>query len=195
MITAVLCIVLGMGMPTLAVYVLLAVLIAPALVEVGVSALAAHMFILYFGMMSLVTPPVAVAAFFAAGLAGAPPMATGWTAMRFAWTAFVVPFLFIFSPSLLLQDSDPLHLAITLSTAIGGVWLISAAMIGYFAQRMTFLARWGFGLAGALLLLPKDLLAWGLWTDIVGLAAALLLIGMEFATARRHAAAAHGPAE
>ncbi len=97
---------LGMGMPTLGVYVLLAVLIAPALVEVGVTPLAAHMFILYLGMMSFVTPPVAIAAFFAANLAKADPMKTGWAAMRFSWTAYIVPFLFVFSPTLL--DAEPL---------------------------------------------------------------------------------------
>jgi TRAP-type uncharacterized transport system fused permease subunit len=105
---AVLCIILGMGMPTLAVYVLLAAIIAPSLVEVGIPALAAHMFILYLGMMSFLTPPVAIGAFFAASLAKAPPMVTAWTSMRFGWTAYVVPFMFVFAPALLLQNPDVL---------------------------------------------------------------------------------------
>jgi TRAP-type uncharacterized transport system fused permease subunit len=111
-IAALLCIVLGMGMPTIGVYVLLAVLIAPALVELGFDPLAAHMFILYLGMMSMITPPVAIGAFFAASLAGAEPMRTGFTAMRFGWTAYIVPFLFIFSPALLLQGDNALEMAL-----------------------------------------------------------------------------------
>ena len=116
-IAGLMCIVLGMGMPTIGVYVLLAVLIAPSLVEVGFTPLASHMFILYLGMMSMVTPPVAIAAFFAASLAGAEPMRTGFTAMRFGWTAYIVPFLFIFSPSLLLQDPSVVNTAIAIITA------------------------------------------------------------------------------
>ena len=121
-LTGLVCIVLGMGMPTIAVYVLLAAVVAPSLVEVGIPPLAAHMFILYLGMMSFLTPPVAIAAFFAANLAKAPPMATGWTAMRFGWTAYVVPFLFVFAPALLLQNDDVWVTAITIATAALGIW-------------------------------------------------------------------------
>ena len=83
--TAVISLILGMGLPTIGVYIMLAILVAPALVKVGVPPLAAHLFILYFGMMSLITPPVAPAAYVAAAIAQAPSMATGWTAMRFGW--------------------------------------------------------------------------------------------------------------
>ncbi len=121
------CIVLGMGMPTLGVYVLLAVPFVPAFVEVGVSPMAAHMFILYLGMMSFVTPPVAIAAFFAANLAGADPMRTGWISMRFSWTAYIVPFLFVFSPSLLLQGGSWAETSISIATTIVGVWFVSRA--------------------------------------------------------------------
>ena len=93
-------IVLGLGLPTLAVYVMLAILVAPALVKVGVPAMAAHLFILYFGIMSLITPPIATAAFVAATIAKTDPMAAGWTAMRFGWASYIVPFLFVYSPAL-----------------------------------------------------------------------------------------------
>lgn len=177
-IAAILCIILGMGLPTVGVYILLAVLIAPSLVEVGVSGIAAHMFIFYLGMMSLITPPVAVAAFFAASIANAEPMRTGFTAMRFGWTAYVVPFLFVFSPSLLL-DGSIWNLPLVVATAIGGVWMISAGMAGYFVQTMGPLSRALFIVAGALLLIPQEAFAWALWTDLAGITIGGLLILQE----------------
>ena len=104
-LAAVVSIILGMGLPTIGVYVMLAILVAPALVKVGVPPLAAHLFILYFGMMSLITPPVAPAAYVAAAIAGSPSMATGWTAMRFGWSSYIVPFLFVYSPAILMKGS------------------------------------------------------------------------------------------
>ena len=189
-IAAVMCIILGMGMPTLGVYVLLAVIVAPSLVEVGIAPLAAHMFILYFGMMSLITPPVAVAAFFAASIAGAPAMATGWTSMRFGWTAYVVPFLFVFSPSLLLQGTNPLDLVLAVTTAVGGVWLISAAMIGYFARPMNIAVRAIFMAAGILMLIPHELAPWAIWTDLVGFLLGLAVASWDIGIARRARAVA-----
>ncbi|MEN8197543.1 MAG: TRAP transporter fused permease subunit, partial [Pseudomonadota bacterium] len=184
LISGVLCIVLGMGMPTAGVYLLLAVLIAPALVEVGINPLAAHMFILYLGMMSLITPPVAVAAFFAASLAGSPPMKTGWTCMQFGWTAYVVPFLFVFSPSLLLQG-EPIDLVIDVSTAVAGVWLVSAAIVGYFARRIGAAARLCFGVAGALLLIPRGIADWIMWVNLAGLVLGAAIVGLEMVRTRR----------
>ncbi len=179
------CIILGMGMPTLAVYVLLAVIVAPSLVEVGIQPLAAHMFILYMGMMSFITPPVAIGAFFAANLAGAPPMATGWTAMRFGWTAYVVPFMFVFAPSLLLQSSDITVTIITIVTAIAGVWLISAGMIGYLFRPTGVLLRGGIFICGILLMIPGEIGLWAEWTDAIGTAVGGLLVMREFSASRR----------
>ena len=102
LLSAIVCIILGMGLPTVGVYVLLAALVAPSLIEAGVQPIAAHMYVLYFGMMSMITPPIAIAAFAAASLAGADAMRTGFAACRFGWTAFIVPVLFVFSPSLLM---------------------------------------------------------------------------------------------
>jgi TRAP transporter 4TM/12TM fusion protein len=184
LISALLCIVLGMGMPTLGVYVLLAVLIAPSLVEVGISPLAAHMFILYLGMMSMITPPIAIAAFFAASLANSEPMRTGFTAMRFGWTAYIVPFLFVFSPSLLLQGDSLAVTAIVVATALAGVWFVSAGMIGYGLRRMGNLSRFGFVLAGLALLVPREMGAWALWTELFGFVLALALLAREIAAVR-----------
>ena len=102
-LAAIVCIVLGMGMPTLGVYILLATLVAPAIIELGVPDLSAHLFVMYFGMMSMITPPVAIAAFAAATLAGAPMMKTGWQAVKYGWSAYLIPFVFIMSPALIMQ--------------------------------------------------------------------------------------------
>jgi len=187
-IAAVLCIVLGMGMPTLGVYVLLAVLIVPALVEVGVSPMAAHMFILYLGMMSFVTPPVAIAAFFAANLAKADPMKTGWVAMRFSWTAYIVPFLFVFSPSLLLQSGSWLDTALSITTAAIGVWFVSAGMIGFGLRRMSGLIQLASIVCGSLLLIPVEMAWWAAGANVAGGAIAAAVLLAEFA-GRRNARA------
>jgi TRAP transporter 4TM/12TM fusion protein len=188
-IAAMLCIVLGMGMPTIGVYVLLAVLIAPALIELGFSPLASHMFILYLGMMSMITPPVAIGAFFAASLAGAEPMRTGFTAMRFGWTAYIVPFLFIFSPALLLQGDDLVATIVAVATAIAGVWLVSIGMTGYLFRAISVPLRFGFIVAGIALLLPDQISAYAAGSDILGAIGGALLIGYEVILRRRHPAA------
>jgi TRAP transporter 4TM/12TM fusion protein len=189
-IAAMLCIVLGMGMPTIGVYVLLAVLIAPALIELGFSPLASHMFILYLGMMSMITPPVAIGAFFAASLAGAEPMRTGFTAMRFGWTAYIVPFLFIFSPALLLQGDDLVATMIAVATAIAGVWLVSIGMTGYLFRAIPVALRFGFIVAGVGLLLPDQISAYTAGSDILGAIGGALLIGYEVMLRRRQPVAA-----
>jgi TRAP transporter 4TM/12TM fusion protein len=182
---AFLCILLGMGMPTIAVYIILAALIAPSLVELGILPIAAHMFVMYLGMMSFLTPPVAIAAYFAASMADAPPMATGWTCMRFGWTAYVVPFLFVFSPSLLLQGNDAMLLVVDVTTAIGGVWLVSAAMIGYLFNPLSWAMRALVMLSGILLLIPQELTEGAGWTDVVGAVLAVILIAIDYAAKRK----------
>ncbi|MDP4593216.1 MAG: TRAP transporter large permease subunit, partial [Beijerinckiaceae bacterium] len=177
---AILCIILGMGMPTLGVYVLLAVLIAPSLEKVGIPQMAAHMFILYMGLMSMVTPPVAVAAFFAATLAGAEPMKTGFEAVRFSWAAYIVPFLFVFSPTLLLQSSSISATVFAIGTAIIGVWIVSAGMVGYLFGNIAALERLLLIAAGFALLIPHEIATWALWTDVVGACAAILLVGRRY---------------
>ena len=176
-----LCIVLGMGMPTLGVYVLLAVLFAPAFVEVGIAPIAAHMFILYLGMMSFVTPPVAIAAFFAANVAGADPMRTSWVAMRFSWTAYIVPFLFVFSPSLLLQGDSWLVTVTSVGTAVIGVWFVSSGMIGYGLGRTGTWTRAASVVAGGLLLLPVEIVYWAVYANLMGgvLAAMVITVGLR----------------
>ena len=189
LLAAVMCIILGMGMPTVSVYILLAVLIAPALAEVGVNKLSAHMFIFYFGMMSFITPPVAIAAFFAANLAKSDPMRTGFAAMRFGWTAYIVPFLFVFSPVLLLQEVEPVNLAIALATAVAGVWLVCTGAIGYLVRPLAPPMRVALAAAGFLLMVPRDVGPWAIWSDLVGLVLGLALVTWEWVRSRRAQAA------
>ncbi len=176
-------IILGMGMPTVGVYILLATLIAPALVKMGIDPMAAHMFIMYYGCLSMITPPVAIGAFAAANLAGADPMRTGFTAMAFGWTVFVLPFLFVFS-STLLMAGDPWLIAIDFVTAVGGVWLISAAVIGYSVRSLGLAGRVIYGMAGLLLILPAGAFEEARWLNIAGAALSLALLVFEKAKTR-----------
>jgi TRAP transporter 4TM/12TM fusion protein len=184
-LAAVVSIILGMGLPTIGVYVMLAVLVAPALVKVGVPPLAAHLFILYFGMMSLITPPVAPAAYVAAAIAQAPSMATGWTAMRFGWSSYIVPFLFVYSPAILMQGGIADIVTVTL-TSIFGIWLVCAAMTGYFTRVLGWRMRLAFALAGIMLLSPHQASALALWINILGATAGIALIAYELKARRSY---------
>ena len=184
-LAAVVSIILGMGLPTIGVYVMLAVLVAPALVKVGVPPLAAHLFILYFGMMSLITPPVAPAAYVAAAIAQAPSMATGWTAMRFGWSSYIVPFLFVYSPAILMQGSIVDVFAVTI-TSIFGIWLICAAMAGFLTRVLPPGVRLAFAAAGIMLLSPHQASELMLWINIAGALAGIALIAYELRARRAY---------
>lgn len=154
LIAAFICIVLGMGMPTSGVYVLLAALVAPALIEAGIQAIPAHLFILYFGMMSMITPPIALAAFAAATVSGAEPMPTGLAAVKIGWSAFILPFLFVASPSLL--GLDGIWPAIRdVSLALIGIYLMSGAIVGHLIRPLGPSMRLAALLIG-LVALPVD---------------------------------------
>jgi TRAP transporter 4TM/12TM fusion protein len=153
LIIAVSNIILGMGMPTVAVYVLLAVLMAPTLIQLGVGVLAAHLFILYYGILSMITPPVCFAAYAGAALAGADSMRTGYTAMRFGILAYIVPFLFLFSPALLLMGSF-VNIVVSVVTAVAGCSLLGVALAGYLFRKLSIPMRLLTGLAGIGLLIP-----------------------------------------
>ena len=175
MLTGGVSIVLGMGMPTVGVYILLATLVAPALVQVGIDPLAAHMFIFYYGMLSMITPPVAIGAFAAASIARSDPMRTGFGAMRFGWSAFVIPFLFVFSPSLLMRGGA-VETAIDVGTALAAVWLIAAGLTGYSLRRIGPAARAAYVLAGACLLVPAAMLGASHLGTLAGAALAAVLL-------------------
>ncbi|HSG54703.1 MAG TPA: TRAP transporter large permease subunit, partial [Paracoccaceae bacterium] len=183
-LSALVCIVLGMGLPTLGVYVLLAALVAPALIKVGIDPMAAHLYVLYFGMMSMITPPIALAAFAAAGIAQASSLKTGVAAMKFGWSAYVIPVLFAFSPTLILIGA-PLEIALAVTTAVLGVWLISAALAGYFASELSPKMRGLFAVLGLLSLVPAGAFAGAQLTDVLGGLGGLAVMGYELLRARR----------
>jgi len=192
LIAAVVCIVLGMGMPTLAIYVLLSALIAPALVESGMEAIPAHLFILYFGMMSMITPPIALAAFAASTLTKADPMATGFAAMKFGWTAYFVPFLFVYSPTLILLG-DPGDIVINVTTAIIGTYYASLGVVGYLVRPMNPLFRLLMIAAGLAAMLPYEIFAEAGLLNAAGVAIGALVIAFEVVLGRRARAGAETP--
>lgn len=151
--TAIAAIVLGMGMPTVGVYLILAILVAPALVDLGVTPLAAHMFIFYFGILSTITPPVAISAFAAAGLSGASPTATGFSAFKLALAGFIIPFLFVYSPTLLFSDDAGVDIPRIL-VAFLAVGALTAAVIGTLLTKMAVWERVATAIAASLLILP-----------------------------------------
>ena len=163
-LTAVGSIVLGMGLPTTAAYVVLAALGAPALVELGVPLLAAHLFIFYFGCISNVTPPVSLAAFAAAGIADAPPLRTAMSAAVLAGAGFLVPFMFIYGPPLLLDGSVP-EIAMVVVTAVLGVTALASATMGFGRRDLVPWERLVLGVGALLLVFP------GAVTDGAGLVA------------------------
>jgi TRAP transporter 4TM/12TM fusion protein len=177
-ISAAACIVLGMGMPTTGVYILLATLIAPALIQMGVTPMAAHLFILYFGCLSMITSPVAIGAFAAASIARADPLATGFEAVRFGWAVFIIPFLFVLSPSLLLQGPVWL-IAVDISMAVAGVALGAAGVIGYGLRRLGPVARGVHILAAPCLMTPLQGIGWGRMVNIVGATLAITIAAWE----------------
>ena len=177
-LSAAVCVILGMGLPTVGVYVLLATLVSPALVKVGVEPKAAHLFVMYFGMMSMITPPVAIASYAAAGIAGSNPMATGFSSVRLGWSAYIVPVLFVFSPTLLLIG-EPGDIALALVSAVLGIWWVSMAIVGYGARALSLWYRLGFGVSGLLALIPAKAMASGHLTDVVGLCVGALLTALH----------------
>jgi TRAP transporter 4TM/12TM fusion protein len=177
-------IILGMGMPTVGVYVLLAALVAPALTEVGVPPLAAHLFVLYFGMMSMTTPPVAVAAFAAASIAQSDPMRTGFAGVRFGWSAYIVPFLFVASPTLLMQGST-LDVSLAVVTAMMGVYLVSVAVAGFMTRPIGPALRAAFGVSGLAMMVPANAFPGAIWTDVAGVVVGIALIASELGFLQR----------
>jgi len=185
-LTAIVSMILGMGMPTTAVYLLLAVLVAPALVQLGIDPLAAHLFIFYFGMVSMITPPICLAAYTAAAIAQADSMRTGLEATRLGIVAYIVPFLFVFSPTLLLKG-PAVDVCLAAVTAIAGTVLIGVALTGYLFQKIAGIKRVLLGLAALALLFPHVgpgvLFSWT--TNAAGMAVAAAILASELRIASR----------
>ncbi|MEM9576330.1 MAG: TRAP transporter fused permease subunit [Pseudomonadota bacterium] len=180
--------VLGIGMTVTAAYIFLAIILAPALVATGMNAMAVHMFIFYWGMLSFITPPVALGAFAAASVAKAPPMATGFEAMRLGSVIYFIPFFFVLDPALILVGS-PGEIAVALSLAIVGVLCFASGMQGYLAGvgRLKMHERFLL-IAGAIVMpLPGHSVIPLEKHEIFGLAAIVIVpvVAMAFVRARR----------
>ena len=155
--------ILGMGVPTTANYVITSTIAAPALVQMGVPVLAAHMFAFYFGIVADVTPPVALAAFAGAGIAGANPMRTGVSAAKLAIAAFIVPYIFVLAPELLMINATPFTVVYSGLTAVIGMWGASIAMVGFCQNLLNILQRAMFLVGGICMIIPGEI------TDAVGI--------------------------
>lgn len=178
--TGVIALILGMGMPTTAVYVIVGLTLAPAIVKLGIVPLAAHMFVFYWAMLSLITPPVCVAAYAGAAIARTSPMRTGYACMRLGILGYLVPFVFVFDPLLLLQG--PAHLVVlAITTAVFGTIAIGVAMVGYFTRPIGWLRRLLLVVGGTGLLIPPGgMIAYSWATNVVGGAVCLALILYEW---------------
>ena len=178
--TAVCNIILGMGMPTTAVYIILATLAAPALIQLGVIPMAAHLFVFYFGCLSMITPPVCLAAYAAASLAESPPMKTGFAAWRIGLAGFIVPFMFVYGPALIMEGLGN-HIVIACVTATIGCWALAISLEGYIFRSFPWWQR-VFPFAAALLLIKP-----GIKTDIAGLIILLLFLIFQYKRSGRGA--------
>ena len=156
LLTAVVCIVLGMGMPSAVIYIVLSVIAAPALVEAGVVQMSAHLFLFYFGMLSMITPPVCLATIAAASVAGTNFWQTGWAGVRLGFVAYIVPFLVVYYPELILEGSFGAILAVVAKSAVG-VIILCFGVAGYFRRPLGVPERLLVGAAGlAVLAAPYD---------------------------------------
>jgi TRAP transporter 4TM/12TM fusion protein len=151
-------IILGMGMPVTATYIMLVILIAPALIKLGIEPLAAHLFIMYFGVMSFLTPPVAIAAYVAASIARSEPLQTGFTGVRLGIIAYVVPFVFALSPSLILIGSFE-DILLHVITAFLGTIVLAVSFVGYLFDRLGPIKRIILAIGALLLISPRSLAA------------------------------------
>jgi TRAP-type uncharacterized transport system fused permease subunit len=188
LLTAVVCIVLGMGMPTTAIYLVVATLAAPPLIKLGINPIAAHLFVFYFGLVSLITPPVAIAAFVAANIAGSRPMETAVQAVRLGWTALVVPFMFVMSPNLIMQGRL-IDIVIAAVTAFMGVWIATAGVLGYFFRPMSTLMRGVYIAAGVALMVPNQAFTNAMYLEIAGFVLVVTVVGSELLVRRQVRAA------
>ena len=166
-------IILGMGVPTTANYVIMASITAPIVLQLGVPALAAHMFVFYFGIVADITPPVALAAYAGSAIAHSNPLKTGVTATKLAIAAFIVPYIFALNPSMLIVGSTPAEIIVVVVSSLIGMFGIAVAMEGYMMTHASLLTR-AVALAGGLTLVIP-----GWTTDIIGLGFIALMIILQ----------------
>lgn len=179
-LTTMVSIVMGMGLPTTACYILTSTIAAPALIKLGISPIQSHLFVFFYGILSSVTPPVATGAYTAAGLAGSSPSETGWAAVKLALAGFIIPFLFIYSPELLLPTGIGIFTMVrVLFSACCGVACLGLSIEGYYFRKLTLIER-AICFAAALLLIDSN------WvTDLIGCGMGLFVIMQQYAYNRQ----------
>jgi TRAP transporter 4TM/12TM fusion protein len=192
LLTALISIILGMGMPTISVYVLTATLLAPSLIKLGVTPMAAHMYVMYFGMLSMITPPVAIAAYAAANIARVSGWTTGWNAVLVGWSTFFIPFLFVLEPSLLM-DGTPVSIAWNFFRNMLGIFVGTAGIVGYAFAPLAVPARVAFVCIAVIILLPPNAFAGADVLDWIGLGAAVVALSLDFVRSRNASRLAAAP--
>ncbi|GAJ99756.1 LOW QUALITY PROTEIN: TRAP-type uncharacterized transport system, fused permease component [Geomicrobium sp. JCM 19055] len=170
------CIVLSMGLPSTALYIVVAVTAAPALIEMGINPIAAHFFVFWFGALSNITPPVALASYTAAGIAGADAMKTSWTSVKLALPGFIIPFMIAYNPVMVLQETsthsvNALTVTTTVVTCVIGVFAMAVALSGYLSTDLQLIEKITFFVGAILLIAP------GMMTNVIG----FILIGLTMA--------------
>jgi TRAP transporter 4TM/12TM fusion protein len=193
LLIAVLAFILGIGLPTVSVYILTATLLAPALVKLGVTPMAAHMFVMYNGMLSMITPPVAFAAYAAATIARTDGWTTGWIACLVGWSTFVLPFLFVLTPSLLMDG--PSYLIVwNFVRILFALFVGTAAIIGFALTPLTVAWRFAYGLLALPIALPPEAVTGGYTINVIGIAAGIGLLVFHHLQRRNGPTATAAPA-
>lgn len=178
--TMVTCIILGMGLPTSACYIVVSTIAAPALLKFGISGIPVHMFAFYFGILSVLTPPVCTASLTAAGIAGAPPTKVGYKAFGMASAGFIIPYIFMLAPQLLMIDATVFDVLTKLPTAVLGTAGLAVAIVGYIKCSVTKLER-VLAFAAGILLMDG-----GMLTDVLGIAILAVVAALNFYRAKKH---------
>lgn len=177
------CIVMGMGLPSTAAYIIAASIGAPALIEAGIPEIAAHLFVFYFAIISFITPPVAMSAYAASGIAQSKTSETGVLAFMLGLSGFIIPFMYVYRPELLIVDTPFMASLWVIIVASVATVLMSVVTIGYLTRKLTIIERMLFAAAAVCLVLPV------FWADAVGLtlSAAMLLYVLVFSRKKRRA--------
>ncbi|OFS88389.1 C4-dicarboxylate ABC transporter permease [Oligella sp. HMSC05A10] len=188
--------ILGMGLPSIPAYIITATMVAPALATFNVPVIVAHLFVFYFGIFANITPPVALASFAGAGIAGGDPMRTGFLSLKLALAGFIVPFMFVYNPDMLMIDTRDIavtarefarphwfNIVSVAVTAFAGVMALSAALEGYFKTHLPSWQRLPMAIGGLMLIVPETL------TDIIGLSIVVVFCALNILQARRDKAA------
>lgn len=178
-LTMIASIILGMGLPSIPTYIITATMAAPALQQLGVEPLVAHMFVFYFGLFANITPPVALASFAAAGISGADPMRTGFQSMRLAIAGYIIPFIFVFNPAMLMIDVSILQALQVALTGLIGVIALSIAVEASLWTNVPWWRRILFA-GGALCMMSPDAM-----TDIIGIVVLVVAVGVQVIDAKR----------